>query len=325
MKAIEISRPGGPEVLQLADRERPEPGRGEVLVKVVAAGLNNGDLMQRRGLYPVPPGTTDIPGLEVSGTIVKIGDDAVGWQIGDTVCALLSGGGYAEYAVAPAGQCLPVPAALTLEQAAGLPETLMTCWMTLVDDGGLQPGHVVLIHGGSSGIGTTGIQLAKLLGATVVTTAGTEAKCEACRTLGADLAVNYRKQDYVAEMKAAGMEANIVLDMVGGDYVPRDMEIMAFRGRHINIGLLGGISAQISLAAMMTKQLTLLGSALRGRSAEEKGAMIAAMRQRIGAELDAGRIIPPVHASLPLAEAAEAHRMLEAGDHIGKIILTNQE
>lgn len=323
MKAVEIVSPGGPEVLRLVERPVPDVGEGILLIEVRAAGLNRGDLMQRQGLYPPPPGVTDIPGLEVAGTVAAIGAGVTGWRIGEPVCALLAGGGYAQYAAAPAPQCLPIPASLTMEQAGGLPETLFTCWMTLVGDGRLKAGDVVLIHGGSSGVGTTGIPLAKLLGATVIATAGSEEKCAACRALGADLAINYREQDFVAAIQAANLQVDIALDMVGGDYLPRDMKIMAFRGRHISIALLGGASTTFPMALMMSKQLTIQGSALRGRSIAEKGAFGAALKARLWPDIEAGRLKPIVHAALPLSQAAEAHRLLEAGGHIGKIVLTN--
>ena len=323
MKAVEIVSPGGPEVLRLVERPVPDVGEGILLIEVRAAGLNRGDLMQRQGLYPPPPGVTDIPGLEVAGTVAAIGAGVTGWRIGEPVCALLAGGGYAQYAAAPAPQCLPIPASLTMEQAGGLPETLFTCWMTLVGDGRLKAGDVVLIHGGSSGVGTTGIPLAKLLGATVIATAGSEEKCAACRALGADLAINYREQDFVAAIQAASLQVDIALDMVGGDYLPRDMKIMAFRGRHISIALLGGASTTFPMALMMSKQLTIQGSALRGRSIAEKGAFGAALKARLWPDIEAGRLKPIIHAALPLSQAAEAHRLLEAGGHIGKIVLTN--
>jgi NADPH2:quinone reductase len=291
---------------------------------VKAAGLNRGDTMQRRGLYPPPPGITDIPGLEVAGHVAALGASVTGWAVGDPVCALLAGGGYAGYAVAPAGQCLPIPPRLSMTQAAGLPETLFTCWMTLIDDGHLQPGHTVLIHGGSSGIGTMGIPLAKALGARVAATAGSEEKCQACRDLGADLVINYKTQDFVERISAqfGANSVNLVLDMVAGDYVGRDFAVMAPGGRHVNIALLGGISSTIPMGLMMQKGLTLVGSTLRGRSPVHKAAIATAITEKALPMVEDGRITPVVHAALPLGEAAEAHRILESGGHIGKIILT---
>ncbi len=324
MPAIEIAEFGGPEQLRLVDRPVPTPAADEILIAVKAAGLNRGDTMQRRGLYPPPPGITDIPGLEVAGHVAALGASVTGWAVGDPVCALLAGGGYAGYAVAPAGQCLPIPPRLSMTQAAGLPETLFTCWMTLIDDGHLQPGQNVLIHGGSSGIGTMGIPLAKALGARVAATAGSEEKCQACRDLGADLVINYKTQDFVERIAAefGANSVNLVLDMVAGDYVGRDFAVMAPGGRHVNIALLGGISATIPMGLMMLKGLTLVGSTLRGRSPVHKAAIAAAITEKALPMVEDGRITPVVHAALPLGEAAEAHRILESGGHIGKIILT---
>jgi len=324
MKAVEISAPGGPDVLRLADRPIPRPAAGEVVIRVCAAGLNRGDLMQRMGLYPPPPGITDIPGLEVAGHVAAIGPAATGWAIGDPVCALLAGGGYAEYAVAPIGQCLPIPAGLSMAEAAALPETIFTCWTTLIDDGRLAEGETLLIHGGSSGIGTCGIELAKAWGAIVYATAGSTAKCDACRRLGADLAINYREEDYVEAVRTAteGRGVDVVLDMVGGSYIARDIAIMAPRGRHVNIGLIGGVEATIPMTAVLMKRLVLTGSTLRGRSVEEKTAIGIQLREKIWPMIDAGRIRPVVHARFPFDRAADAHRALEAGDHIGKIVLT---
>lgn len=322
MKAIDIPTYGGAEVLRLTDRPVPEAAPGKVLIRVEAAGLNRGDIEQRRGRYPPPPGETDIPGLEVAGRVAALGDGVSGWSVGDPVCALLAGGGYAQYVAAPAVQCLPVPAGLSMIEAAGLVETIFTCWMTLVAEGGLKAGDTVLIHGGSSGIGTMGIPLAKALGATVFTTAGSAEKCQACVDLGADLAINYRQEDFGERIQATGKEVNIVLDMVGGDYLARDMALMALRGRHISIGLLGGMDAQLSMALMMRKQLRIMGTSLRGRSSAEKGAFAEQLRARAWPLIEAGRIKPVIHATFPLAQVADAHRMLEAGGHIGKIVLT---
>lgn len=323
MNAIEIAEPGGPDVLRQVERPTPRPVAGELLIAVAAAGLNGGDLMQRRGLYPPPPGVTDIPGLEVSGIVAAIGDGIEGWSIGDRVCALIAGGGYAAYAVAPAVQCLPVPDTLDLRDAGGLPETLFTCWMTLVDDGGLAAGDVLLVHGGNSGIGTIAIQLARLLGAKVIATARSPEKRDACSALGAELAIDSAAEDFVARIQAEGLQANVVLDMVGGAILARNMAVMAPRGRHVSIGLLGGMTAEFPMAVMMLKNLRVMGSTLRGRTIAEKGAFAAAIRERVWPAVADGRLRPVIHAALPLAQVAEAHRLLERGGHIGKIILTN--
>ena len=323
MTAIEIATFGGPEVLRPVDRPTPQPAPGEILIRVAAAALNRGDTMQRKGFYPPPPGITDIPGLEVAGHVAALGADVSGWSVGDPVCALLAGGGYAQYAVAPAGQCLPIPARLTMAQAGGLPETIFTCWTTLIDDGRLKAGETLLIHGGSSGIGTTGIPLAKALGATVYATAGSPEKCAACRALGADLAIDYKAEDFVEVIGKTGREVDVVLDMVGGDYVGRDMQIMARRGRHVSIGLLSNTyDATIPMAMLLAKQLVITGSTLRGRTPEQKAAIGAQLREIVWPMIEDGRFAPVVHATFPLAQAADAHRALEDGGHIGKIVLT---
>jgi putative PIG3 family NAD(P)H quinone oxidoreductase len=324
MIAIEISTPGGPEVLKPVERPTPEPAVGEVLIAVEAAGLNRGDLMQRQGYYPPPPGASDIPGLEVAGRIAALGADVRGWKVGDRVCAILAGGGYAEYAVAPAAQCLPIPRGLSMTEAGALPETLFTCWTNLVDEGHLAAGETLLIHGGASGIGTTGIQLAKALGATVFVTAGSAAKCAACRQLGADLAIDYKSQDFVAviDQVTAGRGVDVVLDMVGGEYVGRSMQIMAQGARHISIGIMTTPDATVSMPQIIMKRLTLTGSTLRRRSPAEKGVIAESLRQRFWPVIEQGKLKPVVHRSFPLAQAADAHRALEAGDHIGKIVLT---
>lgn len=324
MTAIEIAQPGGPDVLIPVERPTPRPGAGELLIKVAAAGVNRPDLLQRQGNYPPPAGTSDIPGLEVAGHVASLGEGVSGWQVGDAVCALLAGGGYAEYAAVAAVQCLPIPGGLSMIEAAALPETLFTCWTNLVDSGHLKTGETVLIHGGSSGIGTTGIQLAKLLGATVYTTAGSPEKCQACRTLGADLAINYKAEDFVRAVKTAtsGRGVDVVLDMVGGDYVRRDIEIMAQGGRHVSIASLGGAEASFPIFKVMQKRLILTGSTLRARSPAEKGVIADALRESVWPAIAEGRLKPMIHAAFPLAKAADAHRALENGDHIGKIVLT---
>jgi putative PIG3 family NAD(P)H quinone oxidoreductase len=321
---IEITRPGGPDVLAPVQRPMPKAGPGELLIKIAAAGVNRPDIAQRLGNYPPPPGASDIPGLEAAGHVVTVGEGVSGWAAGDAVCALLSGGGYAQFVAAPAVQCLPIPAGLSLIEAAALPETLFTCWTNLVDGGALKAGETVLIHGGSSGIGTTGIQLAKALGATVFVTAGTAEKCAACRALGADLAIDYKTEDFVKAVKAAtgGKGVDLVLDMVGGDYVRRNIEALAQRGRHVSISSLGGAEATIPIFRIMQKRLILTGSTLRPRAVAEKGAIAAALLSRVWPWIESGRIKPSIHAVFPLEQAAEAHRALEAGDHVGKVVLT---
>jgi putative PIG3 family NAD(P)H quinone oxidoreductase len=324
MTAIEIAEPGGPEMLRPVTRPMPRLKAREVLIKVEAAGVNRPDLLQRQGGYPPPPGASDIPGLEVAGRIVATGEDCEDWKIGEAVTALLAGGGYAEYAAAPIEQCLPVPAGLSMVEAAGLPETMFTCWTNLIDGGKLMPGETVLIHGGASGIGTTGIQLASALGAHVFATAGTPEKCEACRKLGASLAIDYKIEDFVTAVKAAtgGRGVDVVLDMVGGDYVRRNIEILAPGGRHVSIATLRGGETTIPIFRIMQKRLILTGSTLRPRSPAEKGLITDALRGRVWPMIAAGAIKPLIHATFPLGQAADAHRTLEAGNHIGKIVLT---
>ncbi len=333
MKAIEISTPGGPDVLRLVDREAPRPAAGEVLIAVAAAGVNRPDVMQREGRYPPPPGVTDIPGLEVSGTILAIGpDDEQGapqsasgrpWQVGDTVMALVAGGGYAETVAVPGVQVLPVPAGLDAVDAAAMPETYFTVWTNVVTRGQLASGEWLLLHGGSSGIGTTAIQVAVARGATVVATAGTDAKCRACESLGARVGINYRTSDFVDAVKAitGGRGVDVVLDMVGGDYTPRNLACLAMGGRLVQIAVMGGPTAQISLASVMQRRLTLTGSTLRARTPREKGAIAAALEREIWPLVEAGRIRPVVDSTFPLERAAEAHTRLESGEAIGKIVL----
>ncbi len=324
MTAIEIATPGGPDVLTPVQRPMPQPAAGEILIAVAAAGVNRPDLLQRQGNYPPPPGASDIPGLEAAGTVAVLGEGVTGFAVGDEVCALLAGGGYAEYVAVPASQCLPVPGSLTRVEAAALPETLFTCWTNLIDGGHLKAGETVLIHGGASGIGTTGIQLAKALGATVFVTAGSAEKCEACRALGADLAINYKSEDFVAVIKekTGKRGVDVVLDMVGGDYVRRDIEILAQGGRHVSISTQGGLEATIPIFKVMQKRLILTGSTLRPRSPAEKGKIAAALQKTVWPMIAAGKLKPLIHATFPLEQAAAAHRALEGGDHIGKIVLT---
>ena len=324
MTAIEIVRPGPPDVLVPTRRPTPEPAAGEVLIQVAAAGVNRPDVLQRTGHYPVPPGASDIPGLEVSGRIVAVGPGVETWKVGDAVCALLAGGGYAEYAAAPAPQCLPVPAGLDAVSAAAMPETFFTVWSNVFDRGRLAAGETLLVHGGSSGIGTTAIQMAVALGATVLATAGSAEKCAACLRLGATRAVNYRTEDFVREVADAtgGRGVDVVLDMVGGDYFPRNLETLAVEGRLVQIALLHGGKAELNLWRMMQRRLTLTGSTLRPRAIAEKGAIAAELRRVVWPLVERGRIAPVIHATFPLAGAAEAHRTMEAGHHIGKLVLT---
>ena len=323
MIAVEIAQPGPPDVLRVVERERPTPGKGEVLIRVAAAGVNRPDIMQRLGKYPPPPGASDLPGLEVSGEVVAASGPGR-WNSGDRVCALIAGGGYAEYCAAPAVQCLPVPPGMDDVSAAAVPETYFTVWTNIFQRGQLQPGETLLVHGGTSGIGTTAIQLAKAFGATVIATAGSDDKCTACRTLGASVAINYKREDFVAAVRAVtnGRGVDFVLDIVGGDYVPRNIECLALNGRLVQIGLIGGSRAQIDLRAVLQKRLTLTGSTLRARSVEEKGALAGELETHVWPLLAAGTVRPLVHATFPLRQAADAHRLLESGDVIGKIVLT---
>jgi NADPH:quinone reductase len=323
MIAIEISHPGGPEVLVPVDRPMPVPDTGEVLIQVAAAGVNRPDLMQRLGRYPPPPGASDIPGLEVSGTIQAIGDGVTGWRGGDAVCALLAGGGYAEYCVAPALQCLPVPKGMDMASAAAIPETFFTVWTNAFERGRLQPGETILVHGGSSGIGTTAIQLAHAFGARVFATAGSREKCNACEHLGAERGIDYRVEDFVAVIKevTAGRGVDVVLDMVGGEYFASNLDCLAVEGRLVEIATLHGVKAELNILTMMQRRLTITGSTLRIRSVEQKGAIAAALRARVWPLLESGAVKPVVHARFPLRDAADAHRVMESGVHIGKLVL----
>jgi NADPH2:quinone reductase len=324
MTVIEIREPGGPDVLVPAERPQPAAGPGEILVKVAAAGVNRPDVMQRKGAYPPPPGASDIPGLEVAGTVAGVGAGVHIWRAGDRVCALVAGGGYAEYCVAPAPQCLPVPDRLDLTHAAAIPETFFTVWTNVFERGHLEAGQSVLIHGGSSGIGTTAIQLARSFGARVFATAGSAEKCAACERLGAERAINYREQDFVAAIHAltGGRGVDLILDMVGGEYVPRNLELLAADGRLVQIALIGGAKAQINMAAVLQRRLTVTGSTLRPRSVAEKGAIADALRERVWPLLESGAIAPVIFQTFPLRDAASAHRVMESGAHIGKLVLT---
>jgi len=321
--AVEIVGKGGPEVLVPAERPRPVPGTHDVLIKVAAAGVNRPDVMQRKGGYPPPPGASDIPGLEVAGTIVEVGASVREWRVGDEVCALVSGGGYAEYCAAPAPQCLPIPRGLDAVAAAAVPETFFTVWTNVFDRGRLISGEWILIHGGSSGIGTTAIQLARAFGARVLTTAGSDEKCAACERLGAERAINYRTTDFVAAVNEAtgGRGVDVVLDIVGGDYVQRNLSSLALEGRLIQIAVMSGRTAEIALTPILQRRLTITGSTLRPRSVAEKGAIAKALRQHVWPLLESGVVKPIVYATFPLLAAAEAHRVMESSEHIGKLVL----
>ncbi len=324
MTAIEIKEPGGPEVLTPCEREVPQPGPGEVLIEVAAAGINRPDVLQRTGGYPPPPGASDIPGLEVAGRIAALGSDVTDLKVDDQVTALVAGGGYAEFCLAPAPQCLPVPKGLTAIQAAALPETFFTVWTNVFDRGGLQAGESLLVHGGSSGIGTTAIQLASKLGARVFTTAGSADKCQACEDLGAERAINYREEDFVAVVKEMtdGKGVNVVLDMVGGSYIQRNISALAPDGRLCYIAFLGGPKAEVNFAPVMLKRITISGSTLRPRPVAFKAEIAQNLRKTVWPLIEAGEIAPVVHKTFPLREAKEAHSLMESSTHIGKIVLT---
>lgn len=327
MKAIAISRPGGPEMLQLIERADPVAGVGECLIAVEAYGINRPDVLQRKGAYPPPAGASDLPGLEVSGRI--LGGDAAalaaaGLQPGDAVCALVAGGGYAERCVAPVGQCLPVPAGWSMAEAASLPETFFTVWSNVFERAALQPGESLLVHGGSSGIGVTAIQLAKALGSRVLVTVGTAEKAAACVRLGADVAINYREQDFVAEAKAAtgGRGVDVILDMVAGDYVARNVQCLADDGRAVIIAVQGGVKAEFDAGQVLRRRLSITGSTLRPRSLAFKAGIARALRERVWPLLAQRRIAPVIYRELPATEAAQAHALMESGEHVGKIVLS---
>ena len=324
MRAIDPEAAGGPEVLVPVERPVPHPGAGEVLVRVAAAGVNRPDVMQRRGLYPPPTGAPSIPGLEIAGEVVALGEGAEPALLGQTVCALIAGGGYAEYAVAPAAQCLPVPAALTMEEAAALPETLYTVWTNLFERGFASEGDTVLVHGGTSGIGTMAIALARAFGVTIVVTAGSDEKVAAALGLGAHHAINYRSEDFVARVAeiTGGKGCQVMLDMVGGDYVPRNLKCLADDGRHVSIAVQGGAQATIPLFEVMRRRLTLTGSTLRARDAQFKALVTDEIARTVWPHVEAGQVKPVIDRTYPLAEAAAAHARMEAGDHVGKIVLT---
>jgi putative PIG3 family NAD(P)H quinone oxidoreductase len=323
MTAVEIGAPGPPEALRPVSRPVPQPGPQEVLIKVAAAGVNRPDVLQRRGAYPPPPGVTDIPGLEVAGEVVHAGSEVTEPAVGARVCALVAGGGYAEYVAAPAVQCLPVPAALSMAEAAGLPETFFTVYYNVFMRARLRPGETLLVHGGSSGIGTTAIMLAKALGARVIITAGTAEKCAACRRLGADVAIRYTEEDFVARTLAAtaGEGADVILDMVGGEYLARNLAAAAMNGRIAIIATQGGATAEIDLLTLMRKRLWVGGSTLRPQSVASKGEIAARLRREVWPLFESKSLRPVIHARLPLREAARAHALMESGAHIGKIVL----
>ena len=324
MRAVEIAKPGGPEVLTPAERALPQPKPHEILVKVAAAGVNRPDILQRMGLYAVPPDASDLPGLEIAGTVAAIGADVKMWKVGDAVCALTHGGGSAEYCVTPEVQALPVPKGLSMTEAASLPETFFTVYSNVFDRGALKAGEVFLVQGGSSGIGVTAIQVAAAMGHRVFATAGSDEKCAACVKLGAEKAFNYKTQDWAEELKNAtdGKGVNVILDMVGGDYVPKELKSLAVDGRLVMIAFLGGMKAEIDLSVVMSKRLQITGSTLRPRTIEFKGEVAKSLRERVWPLIDAGKIKPVIYKTFPLAEAAEAHKLMETSQHIGKIVLT---
>jgi putative PIG3 family NAD(P)H quinone oxidoreductase len=324
MEAIDPAETGGPEVLVAVRRPVPRPGPGELLIQVAAAGVNRPDVLQRRGLYPMPPGAPSIPGLEVAGTVAATGADVPAELAGQPVCALLAGGGYAQYAVAPVGQCLPVPAALSLIEAAAMPETLFTVWTNLFERAYATEGDTVLVHGGTSGIGTMAIALAGLFGLRVIVTCGSDEKCERAEALGADHAINYKEEDFVAAVArlTEGRGVDIVVDMVGGDYLPRNLDCLAEDGRHVSIAMQRGAAAEVSIAKIMGRRLTLTGSMLRPRSIAFKTLVADEIARSVWPFAAEGRLKPAIHATFPLAQAAEAHKLMESGDHVGKIVLT---
>ncbi len=320
MRAVEISEPGGPEVLVPVERPVPEPGHGQILIKVAYAGVNRPDALQRAGNYAPPPGASDLPGLEAAGTVVALGPGVTDWAVGDEVCGLLPGGGYAEYVVTPAAHCLPVPKGLGLKEAACLPETYFTVWTNVFMRGGLKAGERFLVHGGSSGIGTTAIQLAHRFGARVFATAGSAEKCAACVELGAERAINYRNEDFVEVMKGEG-GANLILDMVGGSYIPRNIKALANDGRLVQIAFLEGPKAELNFAELMVRRLTITGSTLRPQSDLAKARIAEGLREHVWPLLESGQVAPVMDSEFPLEKAAEAHARMESSGHIGKIVL----
>ncbi|MEP3846033.1 MAG: NAD(P)H-quinone oxidoreductase [Paracoccaceae bacterium] len=320
MRAVEINAPGGPDVLTVVERPIPEPAHGQVVIEVAWAGVNRPDALQRAGLYNPPPGASDLPGLEASGHVVAIGSGVSGVTVGDAVCGLLPGGGYAEYVATPAAHCLPVPSGMSLREAACLPETFFTVWSNVFMRGGLKGGERLLVHGGSSGIGTTAIQLANAFGARVFVTAGSDEKCNACRELGAEIAVNYRTNDFVEVMQAEG-GADMILDMVGGDYIPRNFKALADDGRLVQIAFLQGPKVEVNFVQLMTRRLTMTGSTLRPQSDLAKARIAQELKEAVWPLLDAGRIAPVMDSEFELKDASQAHARMESSDHVGKIVL----
>ncbi|MGZ5828727.1 MAG: NAD(P)H-quinone oxidoreductase [Xanthobacteraceae bacterium] len=324
MTAIAIRAPGAPEVLVPEQRPMPRPAEGEILVKVAAAGVNRPDVMQRKGLYPPPKGASDIPGLELAGEVVALGTGTKRWKIGDKVTALVTGGGYAQYCVVPEPQALPVPTGFSMVEAAAMPETFFTVWHNTFERGGLKSGETFLVHGGSSGIGTVAIMLAKAFGARVFATAGSAEKCEACKKLGAEIAINYKTEDFVAIVKSAtgDVGVNLILDMVGGEYIDRNYQAAAIEGRVVQIAFQRSPKATVDFRLMLTKRLTHTASGLRPRSVADKGKMARAMEEKVWPLLNAGKVKPVIDSTFPLADAAKAHARMESSQHIGKIVLT---
>jgi NADPH2:quinone reductase len=323
MQVVEISRPGGPEVLKTTTRAVPQPKPGEVLIRVAAAGVNRPDCMQRAGKYAPPPGASDLPGLEVAGTVVRLGEGVTQWKEGDLVCALTPGGGYAQFCITPAGHCLPVPKGWSLTQAASLPETFFTVWINVFERTRLAPGETLLVQGGSSGIGVAAIQLARAFGHRVFVTAGNAEKCAACEKLGAERAINYRTEDFVEVVKqlTEGKGADVILDMVGGDYVPRELKCLATDGRLSLIAFLGGSKATLEMSEILMRRLSITGSTLRPRTVEFKAAVAKSLRERVWPLIDAGKIRPVIYQVFPLTEASAAHVLIESGAHVGKIVM----
>ena len=324
MIAISIAKPGGPQVLRPIQMPVPEPAPRDIVIRVTAAGVNRPDVMQREGKYPPPAGASDIPGLEVSGVVASTGSDVRRWREGDHVCALVAGGGYAEYCVAPDVQCLPIPANVDLVSAAGMPETFFTVWANVFERGRLRAGETFLVHGGASGIGTTAIQMARAFGARVFATAGSDEKCAACERLGAERAINYKTGDFAAALKILTQSrgVDVILDMVGAPYFGRNVESLALEGRLVQIAVLQGAKAEINLVSLLRQRITITGSTLRSRTVEEKGAIASALERSVWPLVEAGKIRPVIYATVPLQEAADAHRLMESGSHIGKIVLT---
>ncbi len=323
MQAIEIAEPGPPDVLRPVRRPVPQPAAGELLIKVSAAGVNRPDVMQRAGMYPPPPGASDIPGLEVSGTVVKLGSGTSRWKTGDRVCALVAGGGYAQYVTAPWQQCLPIPGELSMSEAAALPETFFTVWSNVFERGALSGGETLLVQGGSSGIGVTAIQLAHAFGNRVFVTAGSDDKCHTCEQLGAERAINYKSEDFVEVVKEItdGRGVDVILDMVAGDYVPRELQCLADDGRLVIIAFLGGTKTQLNMTDILRRRLTITGSTLRPRPVEFKARLASVLEQKVWPLIAAGKIRPVIHSRYALQDAREAHRMMESSSHIGKLVL----